>query len=420
MAQTLNVALDAHFGTDQAPDAGNLRAVLPAALDKIDLSVHDDLLAIEQDWRSFEARADCTVFQTFDWLTTWQRHVGLRNGVTPAIVMGRDVGGNILFLLPLSIRAAGFARELAWLGSDLCDYNAPLLAENFSKRVDAARFVELWKKIIRHLQSHPRYRFDYFNLTKMPEQIGAQSNPMLHLSVTMNANGAHLTQLTGDWETFYNAKRTSSSRKRDRTKRKKLSEFGEMRLSNSESQEDIARTLDILVDQKTRSFARMGVANLFARPGHADFFRAIAIDPAMKPRVHLSKLNVGATPAASNLGLTYRGRYYHLLTSYDDGDMSRYGPGAIHLQELMHLAIDRGFDIFDFTIGDEPYKRDWCDTELKLYDFVAAATWRGALFAVPMLAKQRLKRWIKQTPALWKVFSGARALLGAVKRPAAH
>lgn len=417
MAQTLNVALDAHFGADQAPDAGSLRAVLPAALGEIDLSVHEDLSEIERDWRSFEARADCTVFQTFDWLATWQRHIGLRNGVTPAIVMGRDVGGNILFLLPLSICVAGFARELAWLGSDLCDYNGPLLAENFSKRIDAARFAQLWKKVTWHLQSDPRYRFDYLNLTKMPEQIGAQSNPMLHLGVTMNANGAHLTHLTGDWEAFYNTKRTSSSRKRDRTKRKKLSEFGEMRLFDSESQEDIARTLDILVEQKTRSFARMGVANLFARPGYADFFRAIAIDPAMKQCVHLSRLNVGATPAASNLGLTFRGRYYHLLTSYGDGDLSRYGPGAIHLQELMHLAIDRGFGIFDFTIGDEPYKRDWCDTELKLYDFVAATNWHGALFAVPMLAKQRLKRWIKQTPALWKVFSGARALLGALKRP---
>ncbi len=37
-------------------------------------------------------------------------------------------------------------------------------------------------------------------------------------------------------------------------------------------------------------------------------------------------------------------------------------------------AIDRGFKHFDFTIGDESYKRDWCDTELRLYDYLAAAT----------------------------------------------
>jgi CelD/BcsL family acetyltransferase involved in cellulose biosynthesis len=81
----------------------------------------------------------------------------------------------------------------------------------------------------------------------------------------------------------------------------------------------------------------------------------------------------------------------------------------------MQLAIERGFKIFDFTIGDERYKRDWCDTELKLFDFIAAANWRGTLIAVPMLATQRLKRRIKQTPALWGAVSGLRAFAGSLK-----
>jgi hypothetical protein len=58
----------------------------------------------------------------------------------------------------------------------------------------------------------------------------------------------------------------------------------------------------------------------------------------------------------------------------------------------------------------------WCDTELKLYDYIAAATWRGALVAMPMLAAQRLKRWIKQTPAAWNAFSAARSSIGSLAR----
>ena len=129
--------------------------------------------------------------------------------------------------------------------------------------------------------------------------------------------------------------------------------------------------------------------------------------------MHISRLDVGAIPAAVNLGLTYRGCYYHLLASYDDGDVSRFGPGAAHLHDLMHQAIDRGFGVFDFTIGDERYKRDWCDTELTLYDYIAAATWRGALIATPLLAAKRVKRWIKQTPAVWNAFSAVRAFIGS-------
>jgi hypothetical protein len=34
-----------------------------------------------------------------------------------------------------------------------------------------------------------------------------------------------------------------------------------------------------------------------------------------------------------------------------------------------------------------------------------------------MLAGQRLKRWIKQTPVVWSAFSAARAFIGSLARP---
>jgi CelD/BcsL family acetyltransferase involved in cellulose biosynthesis len=308
------------------------------------------------------------------------------------------------------------ARELAWLGSELCDYNAPLLAPAFAERFDAKHFRSLWANITQCLQSNPRLRYDFIRLTKMPERVGAQVNPMLGLRVMINPSGAYLTHLAGDWETFYAAKRSSATRRRDRTKRKKLAEYGELKLVNPASDSETLHTLDTLMEQKARSFARIGVGNLFAKPGHAEFYRALATDPATRHLVHVSRLDVGATAAAINLGLTYRDCYYHLLASYDDGELSRFGPGAAHLHELLHQAIDRGFKIFDFTIGDERYKRDWCDTELKLFDYIAAATWRGWLVAMAMFAAQRLKRWIKRTPVLWSVFSTGRALVGSLAR----
>ncbi len=414
MAHAVPARLDAHFGVDP-PAADHTPARSPAAVPgDIRLAAYEDISAIERDWRAFEAYADGTVFQCFDWLASWQRYIGVRTGARPAIVVGSDPAGAILFLLPLSVCAAGFARELTWLGSDLCDYNAPLLAPGFAERIDRARFLSLWSEITQCLQSNPRLQYDFINLTKMPEMVGAQSNPMLGLHVTITPSGAYLAHLAGDWKTFYEAKRSSTNRRRDRTKRKKLADHGEVRLINPESDSEILRTLDTLMEQKARSLARMGVGNLFARPGHAEFFRAVATDPVSRHLVHVSRLDVGATAAAVNLGLTYRDCYYHLLASYDDGELSRFGPGVAHLHDLLHQAIERGFRVFDFTIGDERYKRDWCDTELKLYDHISAATWRGALVAMPMLAIRRLKRWIKQTPVLWKVASAGRAFIGSL------
>lgn len=416
MAQVVHARWNAALGGDAAPAAAEARATLPeGAYEDIRFTVHEDPARIAGEWQVFERAADGTVFQTYEWLACWQRHIGQRQGVRPAIVFGRDVTGP-LFLLPFAVRPVHFTRRLEWLGSDLCDYNGPLLAPRFAARVDRARFLALWRAIAQCLQSEPHLHFDLVRLTKMPDEVGSQPNPILALGATIHPSGAYLTRLSGDWDAFYTAKRSASTRRRDRTKRKRLAEFGEVRLVTPNSKDESTQTLDLLMEQKARSFARMGVANLFANPGYADFYRALARDPASRKIAHVSRLDVGATAAAINLGLIHRGRYYHLLASYNDGEVSRFGPGMAHLHYLMRYAIEHDCNAFDFTIGDEGYKRDWSDSELTLYDHVAAATLRGALVALPMTAWLRLKRWIKQTPFLWRLASKVRALLGAPRR----
>src|ERR1700728_1735275 len=67
------------------------------------LSIYSELDTIEAEWRRFEEFADCTAFQTFAWVTTWHRHVGLRVGARPAIVVGRYGDGKTAFVLPLCV-----------------------------------------------------------------------------------------------------------------------------------------------------------------------------------------------------------------------------------------------------------------------------------------------------------------------------
>lgn len=409
--QSIAHARVAHGGAHLRSRAG---AEAPAALGRdLQLSVTGNLRSIEHEWRAFEQCADCTAFQSFDWLSIWQQCIGARTEVAPAIVTGRDASGELLFILPLATRRARLARDLTFLGRDLGDYNAPLLAPDFARSPAAAHFPTVWRSIRDLLDRHPQHRHDVILLDKMPERIGEQPNPFLQLDVLPNPSGAYLTALADDWEAFYTAKRSSATRRRDRTKRKRLAESGEVRVVTPEAPEDVARTLEILIAQKSRAFARMGVADIFARPGYRDFFAELAARaPAL---AHISRLEVGPTAAATNLGLTFRRRYYHVLASYDEGQLSRFGPGAAHLHELMRYAIAQHCTHFDFTIGDEPYKRDWCDTEIRLFDHVGAATTRGRLVAAGVIAGRRAKRAIKQSAVLWSLLTRVRSALGAMK-----
>jgi CelD/BcsL family acetyltransferase involved in cellulose biosynthesis len=372
----------------------------------VELSLYTSLGEVEQEWKAFETRADCTAFQTFDWLAAWQRHVGTRHGTRPAIVFGRDAERRLMLILPLAVERWGVVRHLSWLGSALCDYNGPLLAEDFSRRIGPDEFARLWGRAIELVRSNPHLRFDFTDLQKMPETVGGQKNPLLALPVLAHPSGAYVATLSGKWDDFYAAKRSASTRKRERKQLKQLAEHGEVKLLTATRTEDIRTTMSVLFEQKARSFARMGVENLFSRPGYREFFLDVAGDPGS----HVSRLDVGSIMAAANLGLKFRDCYYLILSSYYDGELARFGPGRAHLHEIIRHAIACGLRRFDFTIGDEPYKRDWSDTEVAVFDHLAVATWRGWVVVGLTVAYRRTKRLIKQTPVLWRAFSKARTL----------
>ncbi len=155
----------------------------PSSGSGVNVHVYGDLDVVEQDWKTFERYADRTEFQTFDRLAAWQGSIGARRGTIPAIVLGRDGDGQLLFMLQFAIETGGWVRRLTWLGWQLCEHNAPLLAEHFSDRMSAERFALAWSDVIELLHANPRLRFDLIDLQKMPESIGAQRNPFLDLRV---------------------------------------------------------------------------------------------------------------------------------------------------------------------------------------------------------------------------------------------
>jgi CelD/BcsL family acetyltransferase involved in cellulose biosynthesis len=406
------------FRTASAP-AAIARTALPRSTDlsrefapELSFSIHNDLGAVESEWRSFQQTAECTPFQTFEWLSAWQRHIGAREGVVPAIVVGRFADGKTACILPLAVEKRRLAKRLCWLGEKLCDYNAPLLARDFSQQVTADRFLAFWRALQQRMQSDTQLRHDWIEFEKMPQTVGAQVNPLTYLGVAAHANSAHITQLGDDWETFYRAKRSSATRRRDRAKRKRMSEFGEIRFVTAAEPEDVRRTLDTLWEQKKRIFARRGIADIFVRPGYREFFDDLASNPQTQHLVHVSRIEVGTTCAAANFAITFGDCYYHVLSSYCDGPLIRHGPGVLHLRELLAHAIKAGLRRFDFTIGDEDYKMEWSDLRLKLYDHSSAATWRGRPLSCASAVRRRFKRFIRQTPLLWHLTCRIRSVAG--------
>lgn len=415
-ATPLTAFRDAAATIDLAPSAAARRPDLSRELSsRLSLAIYTELSAVEDEWRRFERMAECTAFQSFYWLATWHRHIGQRQRAMPVIAVGSFANGETAFILPLAVEPKHAARRLCWLGQDLCDYTAPILAPDFSQRITADRFRAVWRELRQRMQRDPRMRHDWVQLEKMPQKIGAQINPFTYLDVSANASGAHLTRLGDDWEKFYFEKRSSATRRHDRAKRRHLSEYGEIRFVNSANADDARSMVDTLMQQKSRSFARKGITDVFARSGCREFLLDLAANPKTRHLIHISRVEIGTIWAAVNFGIVFGESYYHFAASYDDSEFAHFGPGALHLRELMAYAIGLGLRRFDFTIGDEPYKLEWSDTHLKLYDYIAAVTWRGWPASFFSKAARRLKRFIKQTPLAWRAVCSVRSAIGLLR-----
>ena len=246
----------------------------------ITLNIHTSLAELEDEWRQFEQFAECTPFQTFEWLSAWQRHIGALDHAIVVVAVGRFADGNTAFILPLAVDPRRFVRRLCWLGQELCDYNAPLLARDFSQHIAPARFVTIWRNLQTHIQSDPK-RVMTGSTSRRCRRPSA-SRSILSLSCRdAQCQRAHITQLGDDWETFYRDKRSSATRRRDRAKRQvTCRNSAKSASSDRRGAEDVLQTLETLWEQKTQHLRAQGYCRHFRAAGLPGTFRRLRAESA--------------------------------------------------------------------------------------------------------------------------------------------
>jgi CelD/BcsL family acetyltransferase involved in cellulose biosynthesis len=86
-----------------------------------------------------------------------------------------------------------------------------------------------------------------------------------------------------------------------------------------------------------------------------------------------------------------------------EDDLAHASPGDFLFFENIQEACEKGFEVYDFSVGDEPYKRLWCDTEVQHFEVLAPLTPKGRMLALSLRQSARLKAFIKNNPSIWRL-----------------
>ena len=332
------------------------------------------------------ADAQCYAFQCADILDCWLESIGSARRIKPLFVTIFAADDTPALLLPLGIEEIRGARVLKFLDHGVSDYNAPILypnAKNWNARA-------IWNQLRRSLP-----RFDIAVLEKMPNVIDGMANPLAGLANDEHLTSGHYASLPATWNEFARTRLPKAADTRRR--RRNLEKHGQLRFEIAKSDPERFRFLEAMMEFKREKYIKTKGHDLFAEPGNEQFYRLVT-QRVTPEAIHVSALLLEEKILAAHWGYVFAGTFYHLMPAYADGKWRAYAPGRLLNEWLMEWSINSGLKVFDFGIGDEPYKNAYCDGRRPLKDAVLPVTLKGQLFAATWRMKAAVKRSVSATP----------------------
>jgi CelD/BcsL family acetyltransferase involved in cellulose biosynthesis len=371
------------------------------------ITLFNSLDAAEPVWRQLETAADSVMspYQRFDFLAPWQRHVGSRRGLLPLIAVGFDGSDNPVCLWPLGLNTTAGTRTARFLGGKHANFNGMIWRRDLAEAATPDLFIPIFETLATVA--------DALILINQPSQWDGLRNPLTLLPHSMSADPAYSGRLQPDYQALLHRRLDGLKRKKLRNRERALASYGAVTFRRAESTDDARNILKTFHQQKAQRMRELGVRNVFAAPGVAEFIaEAACANFEDGATVEVYALTAGNEIVATCAGVTRRGHFSNMFNSITRTEMDRAGPGQLLLTRLIQTLCERGITTFDQGVGQEPYKELFCNEPEPLFDSFLPLTTAGRMIAGATRAAYAAKRTVKQTPALWSSVQMARRLRG--------
>ena len=264
--------------------------------------------------------------------------------------------------------------------------------------------------ILRETISRARPDIDLLLLERNEPARNGIANPLLAETSQQSPNVALAVDLTGGFDAVLERNSGKRTRKKYRSQTRKFEAAGGHRRFAASTPQDVDRLLSAFYEMKAARFHQMGVTDVFAPEVVKRSFRhmfASALGSA-KPEFVLHGLEVGGVLRAVTGSSISGDRLTCEFSAFADDELSGASPGDFLFYENIREACEAGMAIYDFGVGDEHYKRQWCDMESRHFDFHLPLTSRG--YAVSAIGRMSgaVKRTIKENQLVWSLLKRAR------------
>jgi CelD/BcsL family acetyltransferase involved in cellulose biosynthesis len=237
------------------------------------------------------------------------------------------------------------------------------------------------------------------------------------LARARNHNQAFQMTLVGGFDAALARINGKKRRKKYRLGQRKMEEMGGYRLVHGDDPDTANTLLEAFFLQKAARFDKQGKLDVFARPSVRESFRRLVVTPGEKgrPLLRLSAIELADGRYGALAGVTRKnGHLICQFGSIDEQMAGEYSIGEFLFYHLIEEACADGEQLFDFGIGDEAYKRSWCDQITTHYDCYLPLTAKGRAVGLALRGATAAKQRIKAQPKLDRIARAVqRRLLGA-------
>ena len=220
-------------------------------------------------------------------------------------------------------------------------------------------------------------------MTKLPDgRLPIENLLGASRRVSMDTN-AYATVLVAPFEQWRASAIDRSYQKELAKKSRQLQKKGALSFACCDDNASVLEALEVMKKYRGPRFQAQGDGDLLQRPEYFGFYSDVALR-GLGGFVRLYAMKMDGEVIAAVLGLCHRDSFLIIMSAFDIAGYKSQSLGALMFEQVARDCIERGDQMLDFTIGDEPYKKLFGGQPSPMWAVTQAGSAMGAvaLFAL--------------------------------------